>query len=77
VEGGDKAYRLLAEAMEKSGRVAIAGMVSYCKERLVLIRPVKSGLVLQVMFYAEEVRDFDQTPKEGVLREICVRGSMV
>jgi DNA end-binding protein Ku len=28
-EGGDKAYRLLAEAMEKSGRVAVAEMVSY------------------------------------------------
>jgi DNA end-binding protein Ku len=66
-EGGDKPYRLLAEAMDKSGRVAIAEMVSYGKERLVLIRPAKGGLVLQVMFYANEVRDFDQIPKpEGV-----------
>jgi DNA end-binding protein Ku len=62
-EGGEKAYRLLAEAMEKSARVALAEMVSHGKERLVLIRSAKGGLVLQVMFYADEVRDFDQVPK--------------
>jgi DNA end-binding protein Ku len=39
-EGGDKAYKLLADAMEKSGRVALAEMVSRGKEKLVLIRPV-------------------------------------
>jgi DNA end-binding protein Ku len=58
-EGGEKAYRLLAEAMEKSARVALAEMVSHGKERLVLIRSAKGGLVLQVMFYADEIRDFD------------------
>jgi non-homologous end joining protein Ku len=53
-------YRLLVEAMEKSGRVALAQLVSYGQERLVLIRPCKGGLVLQVMFFANEVRDFNQ-----------------
>jgi DNA end-binding protein Ku len=62
-EGGDKAYRLLADAMEKSGRVALAEMVSRGKEKLVLIRPWKGGLVLQTMFYANEIRDFNEIPK--------------
>jgi DNA end-binding protein Ku len=62
-EGGDKAYRLLADAMEKSGRVALAEMVSRGKEKLVLIRPWKGGLVLQTMFYANEVRDFGEINK--------------
>jgi DNA end-binding protein Ku len=62
-EGGDKAYWLLADAMEKSGRVALAEMVSHGKEKLVLIRPCKGGLVLQTMFYANEVRDFGEIPK--------------
>jgi DNA end-binding protein Ku len=66
-EGGDKAYRLLADAMGKSGRVALAEMVSHGKEKLVLIRPSKGGLVLQTMFYGNEIRDFNEIPKgEGV-----------
>jgi DNA end-binding protein Ku len=35
-EGGDKAYRLLADAMEKSGRVALAELVSRGKEKACL-----------------------------------------
>jgi DNA end-binding protein Ku len=62
-KGGEKPYRLLADAMAKSGRVAIAELVSRGKEQLVLIRPYKSGLVLHTMYYADEVRDFKQVPK--------------
>jgi DNA end-binding protein Ku len=66
-QGGEKAYRLLADAMEKSGRVARAEMVSHGKEKLVLIRPSKGGLILQTMFYANEIRDFNEIAKaEGV-----------
>jgi len=36
--------------MKKSGRVALAEMVSRGNEKLVLIRPSKGGLVLQTMF---------------------------
>ena len=46
-KGGEKPYRLLADAMAKSGRVAIAELVSRGKEQLVLIRPYRKGLVLQ------------------------------
>ena len=56
-------YRLLADAMAKSGRVAIAELVSRGKEQLVLIRPYKKGLVLHTMYYSDEVRDFNQVPK--------------
>jgi DNA end-binding protein Ku len=49
--------------MSKSGRVAIAELVSRGKEQLVLIRPYKKGLVLHTMYYANEVRDFGQVPK--------------
>ncbi len=55
-------YRLLADAMAKSGRVAIAELVSRGKEQLVLIRPYKNGLVLHRMYHADEVRDFQQVP---------------
>jgi DNA end-binding protein Ku len=62
-KGGEKPYRLLADAMAKSGRVAIAELVSRGKEQLVLIRPYKNCLVLHTMYHADEVRDFQQVPK--------------
>jgi DNA end-binding protein Ku len=62
-KGGDKPYRLLADAMAKSGRVAIAELVSRGKDQLVLIRPYRKGLVLHTMYHSDEVRDFKQVPK--------------
>jgi len=59
-KGGDKAYRLLADAMEKNSRVALAKFVMRGKESLVLIRPAKSGLMLHTMYFADEVRDFGE-----------------
>src|SRR5206468_3284234 len=59
-KGGDKAYRLLADAMEKNSRVALAKFVMRGKESLVLIRPAKGGLMLHTMYFADEVRDFGE-----------------
>ena len=58
--GGEKAYQLLAEAMRDTGMVALAQHVSRGKERLVLIRPFADGLSLHTLYYADEVRDFDE-----------------
>ncbi len=49
--------------MAKSGRVAIAELVSRGKEQLVLIRTYRKGLVLHTMYQANEARDFDRVPK--------------
>jgi len=59
-KGGDKAYRLLADAMEKGERVALATFVMRGKESLVLIRPARGGLMLHTMYFADEVRDFGE-----------------
>jgi DNA end-binding protein Ku len=59
-KGGEKAYHLLADAMREREVVAIAQHVSRGKERLVLIRPIAKGLVLHTLYYADEVRDFDE-----------------
>ena len=56
--GGGKTYKLLAEAMKKEHKVALARMVQGNREHLVIIRPFQNGLVLHTMFYADEVRDF-------------------
>ena len=49
--------------MAQVGRGALAEMVRNDKEKLVLIRSAQGGLIMQVMFYANEVRDFGAIPK--------------
>src|SRR2546429_5432000 len=61
--GGEKAYRLLTDAMAKSGRVAVATFVMRGKESLVLIRPSSDGLMLHTMFFSDEVRSFGEIEK--------------
>jgi DNA end-binding protein Ku len=54
-EGAEKAYSLLAEAMEKSGKVAIARFVFRNKEHLAALRPANGVLTLTTMRFADEV----------------------
>jgi DNA end-binding protein Ku len=62
-KGGEKAYRLLADAMSKTDRVALAKFVMRGKESLVLIRPAQTGLMLHTMYFADEVRNFGEIEK--------------
>lgn len=62
-KGGEKPYRLLAEAMNKAGKVALAKFVMRGKENLVLVRAAMNGLMLHTMYFADEVRSFDEIPK--------------
>jgi DNA end-binding protein Ku len=61
-KGGEKAYRLLSEAMEKSGRVALAKWAARGKQYIVLLRPAFGGLVMQQLHYADEVRPMSEVP---------------
>jgi len=54
-DGAEKAYSLLARAMEVSGRVAIARFVFRNKEHLAAIRPGDGVLTLTTMRFADEV----------------------
>jgi DNA end-binding protein Ku len=62
-KGGEKPYRLLADAMEQAGQVALAKYVMRGKESLVLIRPAQNGLMLHTMYFADEVRNFGEIDK--------------
>lgn len=53
---GEKPYALLVEAMRKSGRCALAKWAWKSKQYVVQVRPTEEGLVLQQLFYADEVR---------------------
>jgi DNA end-binding protein Ku len=54
-EGAEKAYSLLASALEKSGKVAIARFVFRNKEHLAAIRAASGVLTLTTMRFADEV----------------------
>lgn len=62
-KGGEKAYRLLAEAMAKTDRVALAKFIMRGKESLVVIRSAQDGLMLHTMYFADEIRDFGEIDK--------------
>jgi len=60
-KGGDKAYHLLRQALEQSGKVGIAKVVIRPpREHLAAVKPLNGGLMLEVMHFADELRD----PKE-------------
>ena len=62
-EGGEKPNRLLADALAKSNRAAIAQLVTRGKEQLVLIRPYENGLIMHSLYYVNEVRTFAEIAK--------------
>jgi DNA end-binding protein Ku len=69
-KGGAKAYRLLAEALRRAGKAAVARYAARGKQYLVLIRPAQGRLVMQQLYYADEVRKIEEIPvDEAELKE--------
>jgi len=54
---GAKAYALLRDALEKSGKVGLGTYVMRTKEAIGIIKPMDNILVLNKMRFAEEIRD--------------------
>jgi DNA end-binding protein Ku len=59
-DGGQKAYALLRQAMKEAGRVAVAKVVIRDKETVAAIRVKDECLLLETMYWADEIR----TPKQ-------------
>jgi DNA end-binding protein Ku len=68
--GAAKAYRLLSEAMRRSGKAALARYAARGKGYLVLLRPLDGRLVMQQLLYSDEVRPFAEVEvEEAELKE--------
>ena len=65
-KGGDKAYALLREALEKAGKVGMAKVVIKTREHLAAVKPLGDALVLELMHFPDELAD----PKELNLPDI-------
>jgi DNA end-binding protein Ku len=61
-KGGERAYKLLAEALEESKRVAIGQYAARGKQYLIMIRPLEGRLVMEQLRYADEIRDIAEIP---------------
>ena len=56
-ERGEKAYALLIRTLEKKGLTAIATITIRKKEQLCALRPREGVLMLETLFYPDEVRE--------------------
>jgi DNA end-binding protein Ku len=65
-EGAEKPYRLLVKALDETGKSAIAKVVIRNKQHLAAVRPVGDVLVLETMYYADEVRQPEEAPRPQV-----------
>lgn len=59
-KNGSRAYALLSRAMRETGRWAVAKYAARGKGYLVVIRPLDDGLVMQQLYYPNEIRSIDE-----------------
>ena len=59
-KGGSRPYTLLARALQETGRWAVAKYAARGKGYLVVIRPLGKGLVMQQLYYPNEIRQIDE-----------------
>ena len=58
-KGGDRAYTLLSKALQETNRWALAKYAARGKGYLVVIRPLGKGLVMQQLYYPDEIRSME------------------
>jgi DNA end-binding protein Ku len=61
-KGGDRAYRLLGEALKATGRAALGQYSARGKQHLVLVRPLDGVLVMEQLHYQAELRPASEVP---------------
>jgi len=80
-KGGDKAYVLLRETLEKTGKVGIAKVVIKTRQYLAGVKAENNVLLLELMHFAEELAETDKlhVPKkiEPGKREVDMATALV
>ena len=62
-DGGQKAYELLKKSMAETGKVAIAKVIIRSKESLAALRVYRDIIVMETMFYPDEIRNTELLPE--------------
>ena len=63
---GEKAYALLIRTLEKKALTALATITIRKKEQLCALRPKEGGLMLETLYYPDEIRARPETDLEKV-----------
>jgi DNA end-binding protein Ku len=80
--GAEKPYALLLRSLQDAGRIGVARFVLRTKEHLAAIRPTERALVLETLFYLDEIRpieDIDNVPADVEVseREVKLAGQLI
>lgn len=65
-KGGDRAYRLLVEALKETGRAALGQYAVRGQQYLALVRPLGDVLVMEQLHYADELKPAADVPQGDV-----------
>src|SRR6266542_1531435 len=78
-QGAEKPYRLLVRALEETGKVGIAKVVIRNKQHLAALRPYEGMLLLETMYYSDEIRKPEGVDSKGRLQkaEVAMAKSLV
>jgi DNA end-binding protein Ku len=78
--GAERPYALLVEALARTGMVGVAKLAIRSRERLALLRPRHSVLVVQTLLWEDELREPGDlapsapvTDRELALAEVLIR----
>ncbi|TMQ08489.1 MAG: Ku protein [Deltaproteobacteria bacterium] len=61
-KGGDRAYRLFADALADAELVAIASYAARGKQYIVELAPYQTGLAMHQLHYADEIKPWSEIP---------------
>jgi DNA end-binding protein Ku len=61
-KGGERAYKLIRDAMLETGLVGVASYSARGKQYVVSLRPFHEGLILHQLRYAQEVKPWSEVP---------------
>ncbi len=65
-EAGRRPYALLAKTLADAKMVGIAKITMHNREYTVVLRPYRSGILLQTIYYADEVREMESFGTDDV-----------
>ncbi|HET8624597.1 MAG TPA: Ku protein [Gemmatimonadales bacterium] len=65
-KGGERAYRLLVDALKQTGRAALGQYSARGRQYLVLVRPMDGLLAMEQLHYANEIRSAADVPRPEV-----------
>jgi DNA end-binding protein Ku len=71
-DGAEKPYRLLVRALEETAKVGIAKVVIRNKQHLAALRAYDGILVLETMYYADEVRKPEKVDGKARVQQVEV-----